>query len=226
MKILSLDTSSDACSCAILKDGELFTDQRVLKQKHANLILSMIEAQCQQAELSLSDLDCIAFAHGPGSFTGIRIAISVSQGLAFANNTPIVALSSLRALAYGSYREHGTKSVIAAIDARMGEIYFSAYHCQANDAIADIEDCLLKPSELPEIKVSDNWIGVGSAWDVFQPAMQGKYPLQERFPSANVQAQDIALLAQQDFQAGKAISVEQVQANYLRNKVAKAKASL
>ena len=117
MKILAIDTSTQACSVAIY-DGQHFYEQfEMLPRQHAKSILPMIEAQLTASGLKRNEIELLAFGHGPGSFTGLRIAASVIQGLAFALKKPVVAISTLQGLAQTAYREHGVTQALTAIDA-------------------------------------------------------------------------------------------------------------
>ncbi len=127
MKLLAIDTSTDACSAALWLNGEVRQRYQVAPREHGQLILPMIESLLAEAGLALTQLDTLAFGRGPGGFTGVRIANSVIQGLAFGADLPVVPISSLAALAQGAYTEMGTPQILAAIDARIGEVYWGAY---------------------------------------------------------------------------------------------------
>ncbi len=119
MKILLLDTSTFACSAALMIDEHITAHFEIAPRQHARLILPMIDKLLSDAELSLSNLDGIAFCQGPGSFTGIRLAASVVQGLAYGANLPVIPISTLAAMALGAYRKYGVQCVLSALDAKM-----------------------------------------------------------------------------------------------------------
>ena len=123
-KILALDTSTDACSVALEVDGERTEIFKVIPRKHTHELLPMVEQILASAQLSVRQLDAVAFGRGPGSFAGIRIATGVTQGLAFAADLPVVPVSSLAALSQGYYRVSNDQDspIISALDARMNEV--------------------------------------------------------------------------------------------------------
>src|SRR5690348_12267838 len=130
MKLLALDTSSIACSVALLLDGDVHYLHKIAPMQQAKLILSMIEELLKTHSLKVNHLDAIAYGCGPGSFTGLRIACSVAQAFGLAADKPLIPISSLAALAQATYIEHQEKKVLAAIDARMDQIYWAAYELQ------------------------------------------------------------------------------------------------
>ena len=131
MKILAIDTATDACSVALHLDGDYREIHELAPRRHAEILLPRIRTLLSEAALSLRDLDALAFGRGPGAFTGVRIATGVIQGLAFGADLPVVPISSLHALAQGAWRERGEGNVLAAFDARMGEVYWGAYRLDA-----------------------------------------------------------------------------------------------
>ena len=177
MKLLAIDTSTEACSAAVLIDGEIRERYRLAPREHTHLILPMIDELLRESDLKVGGLDAVAFGRGPGAFTGLRIAAGVVQGIAFGADLPVVPVSSLAALAQGGYRETGACRVLAAIDARIQEVYWAA--CEFDDAgqlqmIGDEVVC--SPEQVP-IPGGDDWHGVGSGW-VFNFAAKGiKIPI-------------------------------------------------
>nr|VFJ96912.1 MAG: tRNA threonylcarbamoyl adenosine modification protein YeaZ [Candidatus Kentron sp. H]VFJ97120.1 MAG: tRNA threonylcarbamoyl adenosine modification protein YeaZ [Candidatus Kentron sp. H]VFK02851.1 MAG: tRNA threonylcarbamoyl adenosine modification protein YeaZ [Candidatus Kentron sp. H] len=135
MKILAIDTATDACSVALHLDGEYWGRHELAPRQHAEILLPRIRELLSEAGLSLNHLDALAFGRGPGAFTGVRIATSVAQGLAFGADLPVVPISSLHALAQGAWRERGERNLLAALDARMGEVYWGAYRVAAAEAL-------------------------------------------------------------------------------------------
>jgi tRNA threonylcarbamoyladenosine biosynthesis protein TsaB len=127
MRILAIDTSGEACSAALLTEKGLQQRLALEPRRHADLILGMVAALMEEADLRLRDLDALAFGRGPGSFTGVRIATAVVQGLAFGADLPVVPVSTLAGLAQGQHRRQGARQCLAALDARMGELYWGRY---------------------------------------------------------------------------------------------------
>ncbi|KZN12788.1 tRNA (adenosine(37)-N6)-threonylcarbamoyltransferase complex dimerization subunit type 1 TsaB [Marinomonas sp. TW1] len=164
--ILALDTSTPACSVALNIDGVVLEDFRMAPRLHNDLILPMVDQLLQQAQLTLSDLDAIAFGRGPGSFTGLRISAGVVQGLAFGADLPVVPVSTLAALALEGFQKTSQSHWLAALDARMGEVYMAGYRVDKNAQGYHLE-CLVpeavsKPDQLPKFTQAFN--GVGSGW--------------------------------------------------------------
>jgi tRNA threonylcarbamoyladenosine biosynthesis protein TsaB len=237
MKLLAIDATEAACSAALL-DGEHTLERCITTaRQHNEHLLPMLQDLLSEASLSLSQLDGIAFACGPGSFTGVRIATAVAQGIALASDLPVVSVSSLRALAQGTARQQQAHQVLAGFDARMNEVYWGAYQLNAKGMmqIQGIES-LSSPNTLtiPSlIKGSDlffsqsdnfkNWHGAGSAWASYSNILQSQLDpyVCAIHPSAIVQAQDVAYLAAADLTDGRYITAEQAAPVYLRNQVAK-----
>ncbi|GMR08849.1 MAG: tRNA (adenosine(37)-N6)-threonylcarbamoyltransferase complex dimerization subunit type 1 TsaB [Gammaproteobacteria bacterium] len=225
MKLLSLDTATEACSAALYIDGEVSEQYQIAPQRHAELILPMAEELLAEAELSLAQLDAIAFGRGPGSFTGVRIAAGVVQGIAFAADLPVVPVSSLAALAQGAADASAGNAILAVIDARMHEVYWSAYAVAEYgqvSAIADEQVCAVGAIVLP---AREQWLGVGSGWSSYPDELRQLSGLDnisiehDRFP----RARDIARLGVTAFEHGEAVAAEFAIPVYLRDNVAKKK---
>jgi tRNA threonylcarbamoyl adenosine modification protein YeaZ len=123
MKILAIETATEACSAALVQDGNVIERYVVAPREHNRLILSMIEAVLAEAGVGRTQIDAVAFGRGPGSFTGLRIAAGVTQGIAYGLDCPVLPVSTLAALAFQSFEEAAGEGVYACLDARMGEIY-------------------------------------------------------------------------------------------------------
>ena len=130
MKVLALDTATEACSVALLTDDGLFARFEEVGRGHAEVVLDMVNAVFSEAGVSADSIDGIAAGVGPGSFTGVRISVSVAQGLAFGAGVPVVAITSLEALALQAMRG-GAEHVMACLDARMGEVYWGLFSADA-----------------------------------------------------------------------------------------------
>ncbi|GGI73270.1 tRNA (adenosine(37)-N6)-threonylcarbamoyltransferase complex dimerization subunit type 1 TsaB [Shewanella hanedai] len=127
LTILSLDTCTESCSAALSVKGQIFSELAVVPREHSQRILPMVDSVLSQANISLSDVDLIAYGRGPGSFTGIRICTSMTQGLALGQDIPVIGLSALQTMAQTVFDHQGAVQVICAIDARMGEIYWGQF---------------------------------------------------------------------------------------------------
>ena len=225
MKILALDTSTDACSAALLIGTEVREDFKLAPREHARLILPMVDGLLAEAGLRLSQLDAIAFGRGPGSFTGLRITAGVAQGLAFGVDLPVLPISTLAALAQGAHIDLGLTRVLAALDARMNEVYWGVY--QINGAgVMELhgEEQVSVPDKVV-LPLDGKWHGVGSGWKEHGAALRERCGalVQTVMPERLPRARDIALLGVTTLQRGLAVSAEQALPVYLRNKVAWAK---
>jgi tRNA threonylcarbamoyladenosine biosynthesis protein TsaB len=226
VKLLAIETAGDACSCALASDEHLFERHRIAPRQHAQLVLSMIDALLAEAGMGLGALDALAFGCGPGSFTGVRIAAGVVQGLAFGADLPVVPVSSLQALAQGAWREGGHERVLAAFDARMGEVYWGAYAIGPRGLMAvHTADCLSTPQRVP-LPDGDGWLGVGQGWNAYARLLaerMGKR-LSASEPERLARAADVAALARAAYADGKSVSAGEALPMYLRNEVARPRA--
>lgn len=222
MKLLALDTSTEACSVAVSVDGRIH--ERVDHgQHHSELILGMVQQVLAETGLSLRQLDAIAFSRGPGSFTSLRIGAGVVQGLAFGADLPVVPVSSLAALAQGV----DAPKVLAAFDARMQQVYWGAYVRNAQGLMGlQGGEIVIAPKDVP-LPNGEGWIGAGSGWDQYAGALslrlddKVKEWRRQSFP----RARHVAELGAAAFQAGQAVSPEQALPVYIRDEVAVKKSS-
>lgn len=219
MNILALDTSSTACSVALLVDDKMSFLHRVIPLQQAQSILPMIHELLSLNKLALNQLDAIAFGCGPGSFTGVRIATAVTQGLAYALNLPVIPISSLAALAQSSYRELGWKKLCVAVDARIQEVYWGAYEVGEHDLVKLVgyeKVCAPAEVSLPE---GESWNGVGNAWEIY--AQQMGYTPQAIDSSRLPTAQGVLELAKLKYNQKEWVKAENALPVYLRDSVAK-----
>lgn len=226
MKLLALDTSTDACSVALECEGELMISHRLAPQKHAQLLLPMIDALLASAEIKVADLDAVAFGCGPGSFTGVRIAAATTQGIAFGADIGVVRVSSLQALAQGAVREYQASSVLSAFDARMGEVYWGAY-AVGDDGLARAlqNDCVCAPEEvaIPSDAAATRWCLVGSGADQYEVPLStavGKTVSLQIVKSCWPNAQDVLALAKPSVASGELLPAADALPVYLRDRVA------
>jgi len=216
--LLALDTATEACSVALLHDGKVLSHYEVIPRLHAQKLLPMIQTMLAEAGIALSAVDAIAFGRGPGAFTGVRIAIGVVQGLAFALERPVLPVSNLALLAQRALREHGAEQVAAAIDARMDEVYWGCYQQQAGEMRLLGSEAVLAPEQvsLPPGAAGD-WFGAGTGWGY---AERLAVKVAASNPGALPSALDILSLATFAWARGEAIVAEQAQPVYLRDNVA------
>ncbi|MCK4870620.1 MAG: tRNA (adenosine(37)-N6)-threonylcarbamoyltransferase complex dimerization subunit type 1 TsaB [Gammaproteobacteria bacterium] len=218
-KILGIETSSAAISVGLLVDGAIETKFQVAPRQHAKLVLPYIEELLQRAQLKLADLDAIAFGRGPGSFTGVRIAAAITQGLAYAQQLQVVPVSTLQIYAQGAWRQSQAERVVVAVDARMQEIYWGQYQLVDGLMQPAQEDSLLKPEAVQQL-VGDGWFAVGDAWRVYQEQLLAKVGGHLHGVEAEFypHAEDLLVLAGALFDEGVTVTPELALPVYLRNK--------
>lgn len=148
--LLAIEASADACSVALQSATGIIERNEFTPRQHSQLLLPMVDELLQQSAMALTDIDAIAFSAGPGSFTGLRLALGVAQGLAFGADIPLIAVSSLAALAQAAIeaRQLETAQMVCAVDARMGEYYLGHYVAQQGLAVACMADSLLAPADI------------------------------------------------------------------------------
>jgi len=224
MKILAIDTATEACSAALYIDGEVTHEYALAPREHTQLILPMVDRLMSSANLKMHELDALAYARGPGAFTGVRIAAGVIQGLSYADDIPVVPVSTLAAIAAGVYFEHGHKNVLCAIDARMGEVYWGAYRIDDESVELVGDEVVIKPDQITAVDSID-YAGAGTGWSVYKEMLQQKTLISNDkiFADCLPSAETIVKLAAQDYLLGNQMSAHQAQPVYLRDNVAKKK---
>lgn len=217
MKLLALDTSTHACSAALFIDGEICARFELTPKAHTKLLLPMIDSLLAETGLNLTQLDALAFGAGPGSFTGLRIATGVVQGLAFGADLPVVPVSTLAALAQTLLPE----LAFVAMDARIGEIFWGVYQKNADDFM----ELVGKEVVLPVSHITfpnQNAVGIGSGWQIYKQelTLQTQNLVLQIHSDVLPSATEIAKLGVYGFQCGLSVAAEQAQPVYLRDKVA------
>ena len=217
MNLLALDTSTEYCSVALLRDEELAHREVHAVQRHSELILPMIDDLLAASGLELAQLDGIAFGAGPGSFTGLRIACGVAQGLAFGAGLPVVPVGTLVALA----QETGAPKVIACLDARMGEIYHAAYRRDGGHWKQIAAPSVVR-AQLAPLLEGEGWFGCGSGFAVYADALAKRYDGQLEGVAAKLHphARAVARLAAHVLARGGGLPAEKAAPIYVRDKVA------
>ena len=217
MRILALETSTEYCSVALWQDGSIIERSERVGQKHSELLMEMLDGVLHEANVSLAQLGGIAFGSGPGSFTGVRIACGVAQGLALGADLPVVGVCTLQALAQAS----GHDKVIAALDARMAEVYHAAYE-KSNQGWRSVhEPSLCLPQDAEPVE-GTGWFAVGSGFTAHGTALEARYAgqLAGVNPQAVPQAGAVAQLAAGLFAVGQGMDAALATPLYLRDKVA------
>lgn len=146
-KVLGIDASTEGCSVALYVDGVFYEKNEVCPQGHTKLLLPMVDEILKEHALSLADLDFLACGKGPGSFTGVRIGVSITQGLALGSDKKVVGICDLEAMADNAMEETKCEYAVSAIDARMGEVYLGIYHLENKKLVSLIEESVVKPEE-------------------------------------------------------------------------------
>lgn len=220
MNILAIETSTEACSAALSVNGEIQEKFEIAPRGHGDLILNMVEQLLAEAGLKPPQLSAVGFGRGPGAFTGVRIATSVVQGIAFALDLPVAPVSTLATLAQGAYRQSGHTALLCTMDARMGEVYWAAYRVTEQGLLAVADEMVCLPANTLLVEGSD-WQGIGSGWQVYESELSERYAGQCVVCDAAAlpRAYDTAVLAQQMVARGAVVSAEQALPVYLRDKV-------
>jgi tRNA threonylcarbamoyladenosine biosynthesis protein TsaB len=222
LKLLAIDTTTEACSVALLNRDLIQEQYQLAPRQHTQLILPMLELLFSAANLKSKDLHAIAFCRGPGSFTGCRIAASVVQAVAFAADIPVILISSLQCLAQGAYRELKASRVIASIDAHMDEIYWASYQLDQENIMTEFEkEQIVNPKQI-QVSCPSPFIGVGSGWDKYNEVLCQQIKqdqLQQWYPQRYPRAYDVLTLAKQAYQRGELVSAQAALPLYLREKV-------
>ena len=217
LKILALDTSTEYCSVALWHDGDVDTREAHAGQSHSELLLGMVDELLARHQIQVGELDGIAFGQGPGSFTGLRIACGVTQGLAFAADIPVIGVGTLLAMAEASHAER----VVCCLDARMRAIYHAAYARSGGEWETVCEPGLWAPAESPLLPAG-TWHGCGNGFAAYREALMTRYEgcLSGVTPDIFPHAQDIARLAVPLFERGKGLDAALAAPLYVRDKVA------
>ena len=217
MKLLALDTATEACSAAVWADGAVLERYEWAPRRHAVLILPMIEAVLAEAGLDVRQLDAIAVGRGPGAFTGVRIAVGIAQGIAFAADLPVAPVSTLAALALGAARETGHARIAAALDARMGEVYWGVYAVAGEDAEPLGEERVCVPGAVGA--PPGEWFGAGSGWAAHAGTLSRHLTVSGWRGECYPRAGDVARLAAVPSRRGAWVAAERALPVYLRNEV-------
>lgn len=216
--ILAIETSSELASCALLHGDRLAWRESSGVRTHSQSVLPMVQELLLDAGVRLADVDAVAFGAGPGSFTGVRTACGVAQGLAFGANLPVVPLVTLEAMAQACRARTGADEVLAVLDARMGEVYWAQYRYDNGWQVVSAP--VLSAPEAVEPQPAAALSACGNGFSAYPEAF-GKRPFAAGALADVVpHARDLAQLAVPALAAGQAVPAAQAQPLYLRNKVA------
>lgn len=221
MRILALDTATEACSAALLDGETLLTRSELVVRGHAERLLPMVDELLRERGIDLAALDAIAFGRGPGAFTGVRIAVSIAQGLSLGTGLPLVPVSDLWALAAASLvRSPAADHALVCLDARMGEVYWGLA-CRSDADSTLLGEGLAVPDAVPEPPIGARVVAAGHGWSAYPrladrlgKRLVGSWP--ELLPDAGT----IARLAVGELRLGRGVGPEAAEPVYLRNDVA------
>jgi tRNA threonylcarbamoyladenosine biosynthesis protein TsaB len=225
VRVLAIDTATESCSAALWIDGAVNAREKRLERGHASLILSMVDELLREAGITLQALDAVAFGRGPGGFTGLRLAASVAQGLAFGSNRPVVPVSDLRALAQRALElQPQVVRVLACTDARMHEVYWGCFVRNGEGRADPLGEEHVGPAN--EVRLPESWRG-SKTLACGAGAGFAAYPELNRIIAAGIlldqllpRAQEVAGLAVPEVQAGRVVTPELALPVYLRDDVA------
>ena len=221
MKLLAFETATEACSVALWIDGEVHERFELAPRRHAELSLPWAEQLLADAGIVKSQLDAIAVGRGPGAFTGVRLAIALAQGIALALDRPIVTVSTLAALAMRAPADDGAP-VLAAIDARMAEVYVGRYQRCDGGVVELSAEMLIAPDAVSLPEDDSRWHGVGTGFSASDGVLAQRWSSQLVTVDATAlpHAADVARLASMAYERGEAVAPELAEPAYLRNNVA------
>lgn len=224
LTLLALDTSTEACSVALFHHGEKTHINELAQRTHTKRILPMIDEILANSGLRLNQVDALAFGRGPGSFTGVRVGAGIAQGLAFGADLPVIPISNLTAMAQAAFELHQAENVVAVIDARMNEVYFSQLVREKERSDVGeffqwreiITEQVCSPEQAIKKLQNDNAFRVGTGWAAYS-----------QFTEKNLMNSDITLpnalymleLAQVEYLQKRTISALEIEPIYLRNEV-------
>lgn len=225
MNILALDTCTEMCSAALKINNQLVEKSELTQRGHSEKILGMLDTLFEQSNSHLKHIDVVAFGRGPGSFTGVRIAVAVAQGIAFARQLPVAAVSTLAAVAQQAIDQHDAKWIAVAMDARMGEVY--AAHFKNDDGLAVLldQEQVCAPEQFLPFHPEQKWFAAGTGWAEYECILQqnfdGKILGCESmlYPTSSA----IITLAETMIEQNLLVAADKAMPVYLRDNVAKKK---
>jgi len=220
MRLLAFETSTEACSVALHVDGQVIERFEVAPRRHAELSLPWAQALLDEAGVAKSQLDAIAVGRGPGAFTGVRLAIALGQGLALALDRPLIPVSTLQALALRAPAD--ADRIIAAIDARMGEVYAACFRREGASLAAMTTETVSTPDAVQLADARGDWSAVGTGFGAAEGALAARLSshLTSVDDAALPHASDVAVLALEAYARGERPAPELAEPAYLRNNVA------
>jgi tRNA threonylcarbamoyladenosine biosynthesis protein TsaB len=225
IKLLAIDTATEQCSVALQIDADCIERCIQTPRGHADLVLPMVQELMAEAGLGFTHLDAIAFGRGPGAFTGVRIAIGVAQGLAFAAQLPLLPISDLAAVAQqGAAQIKTGEQLLVCMDARMGEVYSAVFSLTAAGLVMPFSAERVCVPEQVNMPAQELRLALGTGFRAY-PLLAERYASLKPRDEALPQAREVAQLGRRDWHAGLAISAELAMPIYLRDQVVQVKAT-
>ncbi|GLQ47657.1 tRNA (adenosine(37)-N6)-threonylcarbamoyltransferase complex dimerization subunit type 1 TsaB [Dyella lipolytica] len=220
MNLLAIETATEACSVALVHGETVIARTELAPRRQAERVLPMADELLAEAGIGKHALDAIAVGRGPGAFTGVRLAVSLAQGMAMALGLPVVTISSLAALALEAPEDDA--AILAVIDARMGEIYAASYRRDAGGGLIALDEERVTTAESLVLPQASAWQVVGTGWATYADALRDRLGVVPRSADGACypQARHVATLAVSEFKAGRAHAPELALPVYLRDKVA------
>lgn len=218
MITLAIDTATEACSVALHTPEHGYTRFEVCPQQHSQKLLPMVDEVLKEAGIALQDVELLAYGHGPGSFTGVRIATGMIQGLALGSGLPVAGISTLQTMAQQAMQTSDASVVAAAIDARMGEVYFGLFQCKDGIATRVGEEQVCSPAHAATLLAEHAQCAkVGTGWDAYPEltALLNNETVSIRYPDASA----MIALAENALRAGTTTDAMGITPVYLRDKV-------
>lgn len=221
MRLLAIETSSDACSVA-LQDGEVIREQhRVEPREHTRILLPMIRHLLDESGLTAKDLDAVVLGNGPGSFIGMRISASVAQGLCFGAGLPLVPVSSLAAIAAEVIESEAADKIAVAQDARMNEVYFATYLADAQGLPVPQDSEAIVSVERQDLLRGTGWSAAGGGWQRYPQLAAGcAVAIARTSCIRHPRARYLLKIGAVAYREGQTIDAARLQPAYLRTKVA------
>ena len=217
MKLLAFDTSTHWLAVACTDGARWVEREELAGQAHSQRLVPVIDEVLREAGLDLRDLDAIAFGAGPGSFTGVRIACGVAQGLSLGAGVRLVPVSTLEAVAQSAWEVHGWTRVLACLDARMREVYVASFRREADAWIAEREASVCKPGDV--LPASGEWHGAGDGFAAY-PELASGLGLASVDAATLPRARAVAAIASRRVTAGATVSASDALPFYVRHRVA------
>jgi tRNA threonylcarbamoyladenosine biosynthesis protein TsaB len=222
MKLLALDTATEALSVSLAIDDRQIDRYVEIERGHAEQLLPMVEAVLAEGGIGLAALDAIAFGRGPGGFTGVRLAASVAQGLAFGSGIGVVPISDLAAVAQRAAQDNPAAGhVLVANDARMREVYWARFATGPRLVSAEGEERVDPPSAIPLLAAAGPWVAAGRGLRVWPDLAErcrvaGAVVIPDLLPRAS----EVLTLARPRVLAGQVLDPAQALPVYVRDRVA------